>query len=147
MKILALDIATKTWWSTKEASGTWDLKLRNGESNGMKLIRLRAKVSEVIQSEWIDFVVYERPAGRFANAIIHEAELIGALKCLLEDKGIQYTALSATEIKKHATGKWNAKKPDMIEAAKKIRPLAQVIDDNEWDAICLYDLAEKLYNL
>ena len=43
MKILALDIATKTGFATDLTSGVWDLKLKKGESNGMKLIYLQAK--------------------------------------------------------------------------------------------------------
>ena len=50
MRILALDIATKTGFATDMASGVWDLKLKKGESNGMKLIRLNSKVREVVES-------------------------------------------------------------------------------------------------
>lgn len=50
-KILALDIATACGWATEHASGTWALKSRTGDSVGMKIVRLRALVKEVIQSE------------------------------------------------------------------------------------------------
>ena len=70
MRILALDIATKTGFATDMASGVWDLKLKKGESNGMKLIRLNSKVREVVESLNIDLVVMERPAGLFKSAII-----------------------------------------------------------------------------
>jgi len=144
-KILALDIATKCWWAIEWASWTWDLKVRSWESNGMKLVRLRAKVREVIMSEWIHIVYYERPAGLFKSAIIHEAELIWAVKSLLEELWVNYSALSPTEIKKHATGKWTAKKSLMIEKAiEKFHK--EWIDDNEADALWIYDLAKELYH-
>ena len=90
MKILALDIATKTGFATDVASGVWDLKLKKGESNGMKLIRLNSKVREVVESLNIDLVAMERPAGLFKSAIITESELIGVVKLYCEEKNINY---------------------------------------------------------
>ena len=45
MNILALDIATKTGWKTKTASGTWDLKPNRGESEGMRVVRQNEKAT------------------------------------------------------------------------------------------------------
>lgn len=145
-KILALDIATACWWATEHASWTWALKSRTGDSVGMKIVRLRALVKEVIQSEWINIVYYERPAWFHKSALIHEAELIGWVMALLEEMNINYAAVSATEIKKHATGKGVAPKEKMVTAAKLIRPNTDVLDDNQWDAICLYDFVTKMYH-
>ena len=142
MKILALDIATKTGFATDMASGVWDLKLKKGESNGMKLIRLNSKVREVVESLNIDLVVMERPAGLFKSAIITESELIGVVKLYCEEKNINYTEYSATEIKKFFTGKGNAKKADMIEEAKRRFPEINIIDDNHADALALLELAK-----
>lgn len=89
---------------------------------------------------------YERPAGFHKNALIHEAQLIGALIAMLEEKQIPYSALSPSEIKKHATGKGNANKDLMVEAAKKRFPLVEVIDDNHADALWIHDLAKTLYH-
>ena len=75
--ILALDIATKTGWKTRTASGVWDLKVNRGESESMRVIRFRAKVKELIELEKIDLVAYERAAGRYKSSIIVESEMIG----------------------------------------------------------------------
>ena len=145
-RILALDVATKTWWATANASGTWVLSKWTWESFGMKVIRLRAKVKEVIELEWIEVVYYERPAWFHKSSLIHEAQLIWAIIALLEDMGIQYTSFSPTEIKKHATGKGTANKEKMILEAKKKWQWVEIVDDNHADALWIYDLAETLYH-
>ena len=142
MRILALDIATKTGWRTETSSGVWDFsKSKRGDSYGMRLIRFKSSVKEILDLEEIDIVVYERPAGMFKSSIIVASEMIGVLIALCEEREIQYTAYSATEIKKFATGKGNAKKQDMIDAAIELGFNPE--DDNEADAIHLYNLAKK----
>ena len=54
-------------------------------------------------------------------------------------------AFSATEIKKHATGKGNASKPMMIEAARNKLGYTGA-DDNEADALWILDLCDKTIN-
>jgi Holliday junction resolvasome RuvABC endonuclease subunit len=141
LEILALDVATIAGWATKTASGTWDLKPKRDESKGMRLIRLRSKLKEICKMEGINLVVFERTSGFHKNAIIIQSELHGVMKATLEELGIDYRAYSASEIKKHATGKGNAKKDQMVEAAKKRWPDLDIIDDNHADACWLLDLA------
>ena len=142
--ILALDIATKTGWKTKTASGVWDLKVNRGESEGMRVVRFHSKVKELIELENINLVAYERAGGMYKSSIIVESEMIGALKLLCTEMKIDLACYSATEIKKFATGKGNAKKEVMIEAAKQLGYSPQ--DDNEADAIHIYRLCEKDIN-
>ena len=142
--ILALDIATKTGWKTRTASGVWDLKVNRGESESMRVIRFRAKVKELIELENINLIAYERAAGRYKSSIIVESEMIGVLKLLCNELNIDMACYSATEIKKFATGKGNANKEAMIEAAKELGYNPK--DDNEADAIHIYRLCEKDIN-
>ena len=143
MKILSLDIASTTGWCLdKYLYGTWDFKTRKDESMGMKLIRFLAKLKEVYELENFDIVVYERPAGRHAHAIIHQAKLIGVLEQFCEENNVEYKSYSASEIKKFATGKGNANKQQMIDAAKhKYHYLGN--DDNEADAMHMRYLAKE----
>lgn len=141
MKILALDVATKCGWATDLASGVWDLTIKRDESSGMRLIRFKAKVLEIIKSEKIDLVVFERTAGEHKSALIIQAELHGVLKLILEDLKINYRAYSAGEIKKYATGNGNASKIKMFDAAIKQFPDLNIIDDNHADALWLHSLA------
>ena len=139
--ILALDIATKTGWKTKTASGTWDFKPKRGESEGMRVVRFKAKVREMIAMENITLIAYERPAGRHAASIMVASEMVGVLKDLCIEFNVELACYSAKEIKSFATGNGNAGKPLMIEKAKELGYNPQ--DDNEADAIHLYRLTEQ----
>lgn len=146
MNILSLDVATHCGWATKTASGVWDFSIKRDESSGMRLIRFKAKLREIIELESINLVTFERTAGFHKNALIVQAELHGVLKLYLEENNIDYRAFSASEIKKHATGKGNAGKPVMIKAAQdKLGYLG--CDDNETDALWILDLTKTFYNL
>lgn len=144
MKVLALDIATKTGWCKDTASGVWDFSPKRGESVGMRLIRFRAALVKEFKDDRPDVVVYELPAGQFKSSIMVASELIGVLKVTCEDYGVEYAHESAKAIKKFATGNGNASKGAMIDAAKAFG--AKVIDDNHADAIHLYNFFKsKLY--
>jgi len=148
MKILAIDPATISGWAlSKEIYGTWNLHTRTDESWGMKLIRFRSKLTEILEAyPEIKVIAYERPAGRNTRAIITQSKIIGIIESVVIDYELEYIAFSASEIKKFATGKGNCGKPAMIEAAKKLYNYLGS-DDNEADALHLLHLAEKtLYN-
>ena len=145
LKVLALDVATHCGWAvTKDIYGVWDLTPKRDESAGMRLIRLRSKLHEVIKSENINLVVFERPGGAFKGAIIVQSELQGQIKVVCEDLKIDYRAYSSKEIKLFATGKGSAGKPAMILAAKNKYGYPGN-DDNEADALHLLHLAKDMY--
>lgn len=146
LRILALDVATHCGWCTKTAHGVWDLTPRRDESSGMKLIRFKSKLKEVVNAEQINLVTFERSAGMHKASIIVQSELHGVLKTFCEENKIDYRAYSAKEIKSHATGKGNAGKPQMIAAAKE-RLGYTGDDDNEADAMWIYDLTKILYEV
>lgn len=139
MNILALDIATKTGWKTKTSSGVWDLKPNRGESEGMRVVRFKSKVRELINLEQINLISYERPAGLHKSSIMVASEMIGVLKDLCIELKIDLACYSSSEIKKYATGKGNANKDEMIKTAIKLGYNPK--DDNEADAIHLYNLS------
>lgn len=145
MRILAVDPASKFGWAiSKVEYGEWDLTTRKDESMGMKLIRLRSKLDELHAMFNFDLLVYERPAGRHANPIIHQSKLIGLMEEWCEIKGIQYRGYSAPEIKKYATGKGNCGKPAMVKAAVDLYNIVEPTD-NEADALHLLHLAAEEY--
>lgn len=146
IKILALDPATHCGYAiSKELYGVWDLTPKRDESAGMRLIRLRSKLNDILKTEHINLVVFERPGGRFKGAIIVHSELQAQIKIVCEDHKIEYRAYSSKEIKTYATGKGNCGKPAMIAAAqKKLGYTGE--DDNEADALWLLELAKKDYS-
>lgn len=141
VKILALDIATKTGWATNTSSGVWDLKANRGESAGMRVVRFKSKLKEMISLEGIELVAYERPAGAHKASIMVASEMIGVLIALCIESNINYASYSASEIKKFFTGKGNANKGMMVEEAARRFPDIEIIDDNHADALALLSLA------
>ena len=146
MKILALDLATVTGWAINEPKtyGTWNLKIKKDESDGMRVIRFKRKLAEVFECCHPNLVVFERPAGRNARAIITQSELMGVVKSMCIESDIPYRAYSASEIKMLATGKGNSGKPLVVAAAREKLGYAGV-DDNEADALWLLELAKQDY--
>ena len=146
LNILALDPATKMGWAySGGASGTWDLSIRRDESGGMRLVRLKSKLNEFLTAG-VKLLVYEaarHAAPKMQGALVVQATLQGVIVLWAEENGIEYRGYSPTEIKKHATGKGNAKKGLMIEAAR--AKGWDVRDDNEADALWLLDLAKRDY--
>ena len=142
MKILALDIATKTGWATDTASGVWNLQPARGESIGMRVVRFKAKVKEMIKIEGIELIAYEMPAGRHKAAIMVASQMVGVLMDLCENYGVNYTPYTSTAVKKLATGKGNAGKPAVMAAARKKFTDVLIIDDNHADALWLLELAK-----
>ena len=157
MKILALDPATLCGWAHSDGmSGTWDLNVARDESTGMRLVRLRAKLNEILNASGVQVLVFE--AARNAQpdmqgALVVQSEIQGVIKAWCHEFGIEYRGYSPTEIKKHATGKGNTNKGGMIEAAKVkwplkfSRPKEELPDDNEVDALWILDFATKTYDI
>lgn len=145
-KILALDVATHCGWKTETASGVWNFTPKKDESGGFRLVRFKAKLREICELENINLITFERTSGFHKNALIVQAELHGVLKIFCEENKIEYRAFSASEIKKFATGKGNAGKPEMIKAAQ-IKWGYLGNDDNEADAMAIYFLTKESLNL
>ena len=142
MKLLAVDPATTSGWATADAYGVWKLTKRANESDGIKWLRFRAELREIIALEGITVIAYERPGGHHVGAVIHHAKLVAVIEELCADLNIEYKGYSSAEIKKHATGKGNCNKQAMIDAA--VAKLDyQGSDDNEADALWLYELAAQ----
>lgn len=141
VRMLAIDQASNCGWATKHAHGVWDFKTRKDESSGMKMLRFRSKLKEVCALEDINLIVYERVAGFHKEAIIHAAKMVAIIESYCEENRIEYKAVSATEVKRYATGKGNANKDKMIESAR-LKLGYEGNNDNEADALWIYQLVK-----
>ena len=72
--------------------------------------------------------------------------------CIDRQPEIEYIGVPVGKIKKHATGKGNAGKPAMVEAARRLYPDANIKvnskgegDDDHADALCLLHFAQETY--
>lgn len=144
--ILAIDQASHCGWAlSKDLYGVWDLTTKKDEDMGMKLIRFKNKLKEVCVSEGVNLIVYERVAGMHTASIIHAAKMVAIIETFCTENGINYTAFSAQEVKKFATGKGNANKDAMVKAAQEQYGYTGT-DDNVADALHIWHLAKKTFD-
>lgn len=142
LNILALDPATTTGYCSEHASGIWEFKLKSYESTGIKFLNFRKKLAELIQAENIDMVVYEKPSGQHFTGVRSHSNFEGVILECCQALETQYITYTSTQIKKFATDKGNAKKPEMIQACKDKYGITP-IDDNHADAIHLWYMANN----
>ena len=140
--ILALDLGTTTGWALRGrdsaiSSSSEAFKPQRFEGGGMRYLRFKRWLTEIKQScDGIDAVYFEevrRHAG--VDAAHAYGGFMAHLTAWCEHHQIPYQGVPVGTIKKHATGKGNANKDQMIGAAR-LRGHAPA-DDNEADAIAL----------
>lgn len=145
MKILAIDPGTKCGYAkSARESGTWDLGSRRHEGGGMRYFRLRNYLNEACKD--VHLVVYEEVRRHLGTDAAH---IYGGIVAILQEHcemhEIPYSGVPVGTIKKHATGKGNADKKAMIDAARKKWPEIVIKDDNQADALWLLDWAQNEY--
>lgn len=143
-RILALDPATNTgiaWTDDLCQAARFSSVVSFGKapSRGRKLIAFQGWVAKKIDETKPDLVVYERPQLRHLTTARLLLGFIGMIEAESERARVPYIEVRADRIKKHATGKGNAKKPQMIEAAR--AKGWSIRSDDEADALHLLDLA------
>lgn len=149
MKILALDIATKCGYAygsldTEIVSGSWDFTPRHNESKGMRLVNFKRELNR-LREIGIGLLVFERVSGFHKNSLVVMAEMHGVAKEWAETAGIPYRSYSSNEIKLYATGKGNASKDEMCNAAIYKFGVDCGGDDNRADALALFHKAACEY--
>lgn len=142
MTILALDLGTNTGWALSSrdstiTSGTELFKPQRFEGGGMRYLRFKRWLTEMKQcADGIDTVFMEevrRHAG--VDAAHAYGGFLATLTAWCEHHNIPYQGVPVGTIKKHATGKGNASKDEMIASVRKLGHAPA--DDNEADALAL----------
>ena len=151
MNILALDLGTKTGWAASvngtTVSGVQNFTPRRFDGGGMRFLRFREWLSELLGKHKFNLVCFEEVRRHLGTDAAHVyGGLMGQLTSICEEMSIPYEGVSVAEIKRSATGKGNAKKPAMIEAAALAFPDVQIEDDNHADALCLLKMQVKQRN-
>jgi len=140
--ILALDLGTQTGWALSTSdktiiSGSESFKPSRFEGGGMRYLRFKRWLTELkSHTDGIDAVYFEevrRHAG--VDAAHAYGGFMAHLTAWCEHHEIPYQGVPVGTIKKHASGKGNAGKDLMIQAAQQRGH--QPTDDNEADAIAL----------
>jgi len=144
MNILAIDPGTKTGWAALCArhieSGVQEFPLGRGDSPGMRYLRFRQWLGNLLDIAAPALVVYERPFMRGGYA----TEFLSALTSRIQEecaiRKIEYQAVNPATLKKVTTGTAKSDKTAMIVVASE-RIGRPARDDNEADAVNLLWLA------
>lgn len=149
MKILALDLGTKTGWAFRLEDGSiksgvvlfdFDKRIEGG---GVRYWRFSEWLKEMCSEHNFDIIVFEEVRRHTAT---HAAHVYGGFLASLQSycdgyNQTPYTSFGVKTIKLFITGKGNASKEEVIRAVKK-RGL-EPKDDNEADAIAILLCAES----
>ncbi|MBF0400708.1 MAG: hypothetical protein HQL90_08060 [Magnetococcales bacterium] len=140
--ILALDLGSKTGWALYQAdgtitNGTVEFKPGRFEGGGMAFVRFKHWLDEVLRfTGGIDSIFFEEVR---AHAGVTAAHVYGGflahLTAWAEQQKIPYRGVPVGTIKRHATGKGNASKAEVIEAMR--RKGHNPADDNAADALAI----------
>jgi len=139
--ILALDMASKTGWAHSDgASGVVDFGVHKDVAD-----RWLAFYG------WLDRLASEH---RFATVAYEQAHFRGAstrsalgyetvLRMFAASERLTLLPCHTGTLKKHATGRGNATKDDMLVAAMEQHPTIKLLDDNHVDALWLLHWAQS----
>lgn len=140
-KILALDLGTTTGWAVNEngviTSGVSTFKPGRFEGGGFRFIRFSRWLTEMLSGlSSCDIVLFEEVRRHLSTDAAHcYGGLMAHLTAACDLNGVPYQGVPVQTIKKHATGRGNAKKPDIIAAM--VQKGHKPKDDNEADALAL----------
>jgi Holliday junction resolvasome RuvABC endonuclease subunit len=144
VKILTLDLGTKTGWAYAEddrlRSGTINFKTARHEGGGMRYHRFR---------QWLenfnpDFIHFEEVRRHNSVGAAHVyGGFMATLTAHCESSGIPFSSVPVGTIKKHFTGNGAASKNKMMAAAFRRYEIFPN-DDNEADALGILAYAQDV---
>jgi crossover junction endodeoxyribonuclease RuvC len=144
--ILALDLGSKTGWAIRTKAGVFrsgvsEFKPNRFEGGGMGFLRFEAFLREhQTLNGPLSAVVFEEVrshAGTLAAQVY--GGFLAHLSAWAEREKIPYKGVPVGVIKRHAAGKGNASKLEVIQAVRLMG--FDPKDDNEADALALLDWA------
>ena len=155
--ILALDLGTTTGWALRLPDNTVthgfiSFKSQRFEGGGMRYLRFRRWLDEVLATNasttdlaGLGVVYFEEVRRHLGVDAAHVyGGLLATLTAWCEHHQIPYQGVPVGTIKRHATGKGNASKTEVI-AAMRARGFSTA-DDNEADALAVlqWGLSQQL---
>jgi len=153
MRVLCMDIATRTGWCAlidgRRHSGVVDLSLDCSEKAG-EFVRhphilgaLATLIRELVSDFEPTFLVIEGGFSRGAGSqLLHR--LIGVAMAEAQHAGLGVIAVPGSSWKKAILGRGNPQDPKAASIAHAQTLAPHVTDDNEADAICISDYADRV---
>jgi hypothetical protein len=157
LRILALDLGTTTGWALSNSSGllhsgTHSFKASRFEGAGMRFLKFEKFLVDLRKDTGgFDLILFEEVRRHMGVDAAHAyGGYLATLQRWAEAWSIGYSGVPVGTIKQFATGKGNAKKDAMVEAAVRLHaPFADAgwkpVDDNQADAVCLLHYGLKTY--
>ena len=146
--ILALDLGTTTGWALRTSygaitSGTQSFRPQRFEGGGMRFLRFKRWLTELkAHADGIDSLHFEEVRRHVSTDAAHAyGGFLATLTSWCEHHQIPYQGVPVGTIKKHATGKGNASKDEMITAMRRLGHVPT--DDNEADALAILHWASR----
>lgn len=162
--ILALDMATSTGWALMDrkgvvTSGVQRFDLGRGESSGMRFLRFRRWLAEMLELGFADdegdgravhVIAFERAHHRGGPATEVGVGLMTTMLSEAARVGCETLPVHTATLKQHATGKGNASKEEMRQAAGdkwfgapgyRLPERPEAFTDDEADALCVLSWA------
>ena len=148
-QILAFDFGSRTGWAALKdgyvESGVQVFDLSRGESPGIRFIRFRRWLEEMLTLVRPGLCVYEAAHHRGG----HATELLVGMATRLQEACagmmIEYASIHSATLKKYATGSGRADKSAMVKRAAELFPGRKIADDNEADALLLLECARAKF--
>ncbi len=148
--ILAIDPGTHCGWALLDSatgaylSGVWDLGARRHEGGGMRFLRLRSYLTEALACASVGMVAYEEVRRHLGTDAAHiYGGIVAVITTECEARCIPYCGIPVATVKKLATGRGNADKAAMIEAALARWPGWTPESDDEADARFIAEAAAR----
>jgi Holliday junction resolvasome RuvABC endonuclease subunit len=156
IRALSLDMATKTGYAVLTdgniRGGVFGVKRAKGykdrvdDHEGIEYTQFQNWMTRIVSNIQPHVIFYELPA-MFKNPITGYKPIAfrGFMMAEAARNNIELAGYNINTVKKAATGKGNAKKPEMIAAAERKFPHLDILDDNMADAlhVMAYGLAVK----
>ena len=149
LTVLSLDLGTTTGWALLKANGTVvrgtvSFKNKRFEGGGMRYLRFGNWLDEVrVSVGEVNKLYFEEVRRHIGTDAAHVyGGFMATLTAWCEANSIPYSGVPVGTIKKHATGKGNASKADVIKAMVALG--YEPRDDNEADALALLHYAQQV---
>lgn len=148
MNVVALDLGSTTGWATScdgvVDSGSKSFALTRFEGRGMQYLKFKRFLGQLVVACKPDLIALEEVRRHLGVDAAHAyGGYLAHVASLCEELDVPHTGIPVGTIKKHATGKGNANKEGMIEAAKLAYPRQDIIDDNQADALMLLSYVQQ----
>ena len=142
IRVLALDLSlTSTGWCWQDDTGELIAGTINPKTVGTeRLAHIRDRVLDLETESGCGLVAIEGYAYARPNQAHQIGELGGVIRTALHDAGIEWVTVAPSSIKQYATGKGNANKDLVRDAARDVFGLAAGVSSDVCDAVWLWAL-------